>query len=547
MKTRISIFFSLLIINILNAQKAVSVEVTDVLATVQADSIKAHVAYLADDALLGRLPGTPGYEMAVKYVEAQYQKLGLQPAGENNTYRQKVKIRTAKPIAEASRLVYNNGTTEIILEQGKDYALQGNFHGADITAEASVVFAGYGIDAPKLGYNDYANLDVKGKIVLLLDRVPEDKFGSTETAHLGRARTKIDMAQKHGAAGVLFLPAVTVGSNFGRIAGQSLRGVRGVVLPNGQVDGGSVNPYATIRFIGNLSWDGLKKLLGTPDKSTQEVTAMLYNPKAPVLIPGKLKARIKSTYEEIESYNVAGKIPGTHKKLRKEYVIHTAHLDHVGVGAPVQGDSIYNGAHDNASGVASLLEIARLYTKLKNDKPKRSILFVMVTAEEMGLLGSYYFAKNPTVPKDKIVADVNTDMPTLLAPLLGVVPLGAEHSSLLQNVEAAAEQLGLEVMKDHMPQEVRFVRSDQYSFVVQGIPALHIKYGLKTNDPTFDLDAKIKDFTQNHYHKPSDEFNDSLDFNAGCTYVKLNFLISHFTANDPKRPTWNKESIFDQN
>ncbi|MBK7870865.1 MAG: M28 family peptidase [Saprospiraceae bacterium] len=226
--------------------------------------------------------------------------------------------------------------------------------------------------------------------------------------------------------------------------------------------------------------------------------------------------------------------------------MHTAHLDHVGVGRPIEGDSIYNGAHDNASGVASLLEIAKLYTQLKTNKPKRSVLFVMVTAEEMGLLGSLYFSNNPTVPKDKIVADVNTDMPTLIAPLLGVVPLGAEHSSLMENVKSAANQLGLEVMQDHMPQEVRFVRSDQYNFVLQGIPALHIKYGLKAKGSSEELDAKIKDFTQNHYHKPSDELNDSFNFEGGQTYVKLNFLISYLTASDPARPTWNKDSIFAQ-
>ena len=168
----------------------------------------------------------------------------------------------------------------------------------------------------------------------------------------------------------------------------------------------------------------------------------------------------------------------------------------------------------------------------------------MVTAEEMGLLGSAYFAQKPTVPKEQIVANVNTDMPTLIAPLLGIVPLGAEHSSIMSHVHKAAGRLGLEVMQDHMPQEVRFVRSDQYNFVLQGIPALHIKYGLKTSNPSFDLDAKIKDFTQNHYHKPSDELNDSFDFNAGKTYVQLNFLISYSIANDPVRPQWNEESIF---
>ncbi|MDX1940894.1 MAG: M28 family peptidase [Saprospiraceae bacterium] len=541
------ILFTLLSVTSLCAQKNIPEEVKACLEKASGDAMKAHIAYLADDALLGRLPGTPGFETAVQYVESQYKKLGLTPAGEQGTYRQKVMIRSAKPDAAASSLVLKTKNGEQTLEPGKDYVFRGDFNQKENSAEAPVVFAGFGIDADKIGHNDYKNLDVKGKIVILLDRVPEDKFGSTETAHLGRQNTKLDMAYKHGAVGVLLLPSINVGNNnFSRSAEQAARGARGVVLPNVKSNKNYYNPYPALKFVASLSWEGLGKLMGQPDKSAKELAAILYNSNNNVTIPGTLKAHTVTSYEEIESYNVIGKIPGVDSKLKNEYVVHTAHLDHVGVGRPIEGDSIYNGAHDNASGVASLLEIAKLYTQLKNNKPKRSILFVMVTAEEMGLLGSLYFSNNPTVPKDKIVADVNTDMPTLIAPLLGVVPLGAEHSSLMDNVKSAANQLGLEVMQDHMPQEVRFVRSDQYNFVLQGIPALHIKYGLKAQGSSEELDAKIKDFTQNHYHKPSDELNDSFNFEGGQTYVKLNFLISYLTATDPARPTWNKDSIFAQ-
>jgi Zn-dependent M28 family amino/carboxypeptidase len=217
----------------------------------------------------------------------------------------------------------------------------------------------------------------------------------------------------------------------------------------------------------------------------------------------------------------------------------------VGVGTPVKGDSIYNGAHDNASGVASLLEIARTYKRLPA-KPRRSILIVMVTAEEMGLLGSAYFAANPTVPKAQIVADVNTDMPTLIAPLLSVAPLGAEHSSLEKNVAFACKELGIEMQKDPMPEEVRFVRSDQYSFVLQGIPALHIKYGIKTADPAFDLVKFTKEWRDANYHKPSDEITNGFDFTAGRKYVQLNFLISYSIAQTTARPTWNKADFFEK-
>jgi hypothetical protein len=505
-------------------------------------ALEQHIAFLSDDKMRGRMPGTPEFEIAVEYIEAQYRRLGVAPGGESGSYRQKVTIRNARLNVEASSLAIVLPEKKEVLEFGRDYSLSPDMNAGQNTIEAPVVFAGYGISAPKLGYDDYKELDVKGKIVLVLSRTPEDRFGSTEVAHLGRLSTKLVAAAQHGAAGLLILPTPTVGS--GPASGnRQAPVVRGVVFPDGTVGGGAVNPFPSLKVVGNLTWNGLAKLLDQTDKSPKELAAMVYNPGAPVRITAKINAQTTTSYEDIPSFNVIGKIEGTDPVLKNEYVIHTAHLDHIGVGRPVNGDSIYNGAHDNASGVAALLEIARTYKSLKK-APRRSVLIVMVTAEEMGLLGSAYFAQQPTVPKEQIVANVNTDMPTLIAPLLGIVPLGAEHSSIMSHVRKAAGSLGLEVMQDHMPQEVRFVRSDQYNFVLQGIPALHIKYGLKTNNPTFDLDAKIKDFTQNHYHKPSDELNGSFDFDAGKTYVQLNFLISYSIANDPVRPQWNAESIF---
>jgi Zn-dependent M28 family amino/carboxypeptidase len=206
-------------------------------------------------------------------------------------------------------------------------------------------------------------------------------------------------------------------------------------------------------------------------------------------------------------------------------------LDHVGIGRPVNGDSIYNGAHDNASGVASLLEIARIYTS-SGAKPKRSILIVMVTGEEMGLIGSSYFAANPT------------DMPTVIAPLLSIVPLGAEHSTIMNHVQFAAGYLGLDIEQDPEPTENRFVRSDQYSFVMNGIPALHIKYGNKTNIPGFDMVKFVKEWRAKYYHQAADGMDGIFHFAAAKTYVQLNFLISYSIAQTAARPQWNKGDLF---
>jgi hypothetical protein len=524
------------------AQPAFPKTVKKPLNAVSPKHIEQHIAYLADDRMRGRLPGTPEFELAVQYVEEQYRRIGLNAAGEDGTYRQQVTIRDARLEVEASSLAVIRRGIETLLEPGTDYSLAPDMHAAQNAISAPVVFAGYGISAPQLGYDDYAGLDVKGKIVIVLSRALEERFGSTETAHLGRLSTKLAAAHAHGAVGLLTLPAPSVG-NRPAAGTRPMQEAKGVIFPDGTIGGGAVNPYSALQVVGSLTWDGLGKLLGQSNKSARELAAMVYNPPAPLQMDAVIQARTQTSYKDISSFNVIGKIEGADPLLKDEYVVHTAHLDHVGVGRPINGDSIYNGAHDNASGVAALLEIARAYKSLKK-APRRSVLIVMVTGEEMGLLGSAYFAKQPTVPRERIVANVNTDMPTLLAPLLGVVPLGAEHSTIMKHVRKAAAHLGIEVMQDHMPEQVRFVRSDQYSFVLEGIPALHIKYGLKTQDPSFNLDKLIQDFTQNHYHKPSDELNDSFDFEAGKTYVQLNFLISYSIADDPERPVWNADSIF---
>jgi len=302
---------------------------------------------------------------------------------------------------------------------------------------------------------------------------------------------------------------------------------------------GNLNAVARVPFT------TLQRLFFSSGKNLQQTLADLKaGTPSSFELSSSLRLSYTSTFNDVESYNVIGKITGGDKKLKDEYVVHTAHLDHVGIGRPIKGDSIYNGAHDNASGVASLLEIGRIYKRI--GKPLRSVLIVMVTAEEMGLLGSAYFAGNPTVPKSQIVADVNTDMPTLIAPLLSVAPLGAEHSGLVNNVDFACNQLGIVRQQDPMPEEVRFIRSDQYSFVQQGIPALHIKYGTLTKDNSFDLVEFTKKWRDENYHRPSDEITNNFDFDAAKKYVQLNFLISYSIAQTRERPRWNDGDFFGQ-
>lgn len=501
-------------------------------------TIRSHIAYLADDKLKGRLPGTEGYQMAVDYVTGQLKQIGVTPGGDKGAFTQKLIIRKSVLNNQSSIAFLKDASGKIdTLAFGKDFTPTPHPLKEKTTASGGLVFAGYGVDIPG-GYSDYAGVDVKGKIVVLVAGAP-DGLLSTLTAHFSNAGNKMNTAFEKGAVGAIIIENTT----------------RQSANPNPVIQHNvALNPAKTAaygrRFTGNLqvvlsgNKNLLLKLLATTGKEAEVILANIKSGKpSSFALPFTLTTSYATTHTDFESYNVVGLIPGSDPKLKNEYVVHSAHLDHVGIGRPVNGDSIYNGAHDNASGIASLLEIARVY-KSSNAAPKRSVLIVMVTGEEMGLIGSSYFAANPTVPKAAIVADVNTDMPTVIAPLLSVVPLGAEHSTIMDHVKFAAGHLGLDIEKDPEPTENRFVRSDQYSFVMNGIPALHIKYGNKTNIPGFDMVQFVKEWRAKYYHQAADGMDGIFDFAAAKTYVQLNFLISYSIAQTTARPVWNSGDLF---
>jgi Zn-dependent M28 family amino/carboxypeptidase len=256
------------------------------------------------------------------------------------------------------------------------------------------------------------------------------------------------------------------------------------------------------------------------------------------------KMEVETEKEILPSHNIIGEIKGSDSKLKDEYLVYAAHLDHLGIGRAVNGDSIYNGAHDNAAGVSILLEIARAYQALEV-KPKRSILFAIVTGEESGLLGSDYLANNPPIGKEKMVANISMDMPFFFHPVLDIVPYGAIHSSLGMQTKQAADILGLGISPDPFPEQVVFIRSDHYSFIKKGIPALFIKSGFKSvASDTVDWSFADVNWRKTHYHTPQDDMNQAFDFNAAATHVKVNFLIGYLVANETKKPTWNKGDFF---
>ena len=538
MKKLSILFLALLSFQAIAQKVPVSGSVKKAMDQIDTLTIRNHIAYLADDKLKGRLPGTEGYQMAVDYVIDQYKKIGVQPGGDPGQYTQKLFLRKTVVQNSSAKAALKDQIGNVdSLVFGKDFMPVPHPLSAKASGEGKLVFVGYGVDIPGL-YSDYEGVEVKGKVVVFVSGVPDGIPASTLVSHFSSAGNKMNTAFAKGAVGTIM---VTLGANFSN---------SNPVLQSNV----ALNPEKTTAygrgFVGNLGFalNGSRSFLtGLFLNSGKNLTQVLADIKArknsSFEFPFTFSASYTNTHSEFESYNVIGLIPGTDPKLKNEYVVHSAHLDHVGIGRPENGDSIFNGAHDNASGVASLLEIARVYVNGKA-KPKRSVLIVMVTAEEMGLVGSAYFAANPSVPKSSIVANVNTDMPTLIAPLLSVVPLGAEHSSLMSNVKFAADYLGLDVEKDPEPEQNRFVRSDQYSFVVSGIPALHIKYGNKSNIPGFDLDKFVKEWRAKYYHRAADGMDGIFNFTAAKTYVQLNFLISYSIANTPSKPIWNAGDLF---
>lgn len=527
---------------VVSQEKVVPAPVIKALEGVDTNIIRSHIAYLADDKLKGRLPGTEGFLMAMDYVVAQLKKSGIKPAAGDNSFLQEVNLRKALVDTAAYRAAWknNSGITEIFTQ--RDLRILPHPLKKTVTLTAQLAFAGYGVDIPGQ-YSDYTGLDVKGKVVIVLQGTPPG-LHSTLAAHFNSSGNKMLLAYAKGAVGIIIAsPTSTVSTSPSTPTTATLPSIT-VAINREKTIAYSRSATGLLEMAATTNLKTLNYLFTAAGKKTEDIIAALKTGQSQSFsLSDSISVNYNSTYSDYKSYNIIGKIEGTDPVLKNEYIVHTAHLDHLGVGKPVNEDSIYNGAHDNASGVASLLEIGRLY-KSKGISTKRSILIVILTGEELGLLGSAFFAANPTVPKSSIVADINTDMPTLILPLLSVVPLGAEHSSLMKNVEFAAAYLKLDIEKDPEPSENRFVRSDQYNFVIRGIPAVHIKYGNKSDVPGFDMIKYVKEWREKYYHKTADGMDGIFNYAAAKTYVQLNFLVSYSVATSTEKPQWNKGDLF---
>lgn len=508
---------------------------------VTAQGIRAHMEFLADDLLEGRGTGTRGYQLAANYIRAQFEQMGLEPAGENGGYFQGVRFRRILPMPEKDSLEIRRGQEQVKLVFEKDFLTVGNPAHEQSAAEAPMVFVGYGVTAPERHYDDYAGVDTTGKIVVMVVGAPAS-FPSSDRAVYSDELTKARNAAQHGAIGIL---AVYTGPETQNTPWERIIGFFHEPYMHWIDERGRPNDYVPeIKVAALLTEKSGERLMPGSGHSLSDVMASLSSTK-PMSFPlqGTASIKVAAKFAELESPNVAAILRGSDAKLKDEYVVFSAHADHIGIGEPVKGDAIYNGAADNASGTAALLEIARAFAENK-ERPKRSLLFVAVTGEEAGLLGSDYFAQHPTVPASLIVANVNMDGVSLFYDFKNIVALGAEHSTLNQPVEDVAHHMGLEVSPDPMPEENFFIRSDQYSFVKQGIPALAISEGFKTVDPALDGKQIAVTWMKTIYHTPQDDMNQPLNFNAArlCTQVIL--AVGYEIAEAPGRPSWNKGDMF---
>lgn len=516
--------------------------------TADEQRIADDVKYLADDKLEGRETGTRGYDLAAEYVAKRFGEIGLQPAGDNGSYFQPVPLLKATREAEGAALTVKRNGREIALRFRDQFLPALNFNAAEHALEAPAVFVGQGIHAPELDHDDFAGLDVRGRIAVLFAGAPA-RFDNDRRAFYSSSREKLRALAERGAIGVVFVntpedearaPWARSTANWQR-SGMRLR----------DTDGKGVDTFPALLATATVSAASADLIFADgPQPAAALFKAAQDGTLKGFELPGTLALAGRTTIEQVESRNVVAKLPGSDATLAAEHIAYTAHLDHLGIGAPVKNkngveDRIYNGALDNALGVAIMLEAARILHATQ-PAPKRSLLFIALTAEEKGLLGAEWFASHPTVPATSLVANVNMDMPVLLAPSKDVVPIGIEHSSLKSALDSGANDIGVTLSPDPFPEEVVFVRSDQYAFIRAGIPAVYLVGGTISADGVRDPKMALRKFLSDHYHQPSDEATLPIAYGDALRLAKLNARIGQLVGDAAERPKWNAGDFFGQ-
>ena len=505
-------------------------------AEFSADRIKAHVTFLADDLLEGREAGTRGHELAARYIATQFAQLGVKPAAPGGTYFQAVELVEAAQTGPRPmfRLRTPRGTQ--VLEQGATVVIRGPLGGGRVAVAAPLVFAGYGMKDAALGYDDYAGLDVRGKIVVVLRGYPTG-MDSEVGAHLQSEQARV--AGEHGAAAIVFVQtrltarAIPWDTLVQFTTEPLATSVRTDGTPFDAGYGLKASAYIEPKAAGAL-FDGASHSL---DEILNEADKVGARPRG-FALKANAEMRGSTTVRRFSSPEVVGLIEGSDPVLKDEYVVLMGHADHIGIKAEGSGDRINNGALDNAAGIAALIEVARALTTAP-ERPRRSILIVAHTAEEKGLLGAEYFAHYPPVPVERITAAINLDMPLLLYSFTDVVVFGGPHTTLETGIRKAAAAMDVDVSPDPMPGQAIFVRSDHYALVKKGVPAVMVATGMANGG-----EAAWAGFFASNYHRPSDDLAQPIVWSAAARFAELNFRVIRELADADARAQWFARDYF---
>jgi Zn-dependent M28 family amino/carboxypeptidase len=513
-------------------------------------TLRAHIKFLSDDQLEGRGTGAPGGELAAKYIAAQLEAMGLKGAGQGGSFFQPVSLVGVKADPTTRLTISASGGKSETFKFADDFVAFTGAQAPEVDVNSELVFVGYGIDAPEQRWNDYKGdaKNYRGKILVMLVNDPpatpsEPKlFAGRALTYYGRWTYKYEEAARHGAAGVILLHT-DESAGYPWSVVRTSNGSWRFDIERGE---GDSTPYLKLR-----SWmtnDAARRMMQLSGQNLDDLRRQAASREfEPIKLGLVASIDLKSELKRVKAPNVVGVLPGRDPRLRDEYVVYSAHWDHLGIGEPnKKGDRIYNGAVDNASGVASVLAIAEALSRLPlNERPRRSSLFLFPTAEEQGLYGAEWYARNPVVPLKKTAADINLDSMNILGLTRDFVPLGAERSSLSAVVEQVARERGLTVAPDPRPEQGSFYRSDHFPFAKVGVPSISLKEGKDFVGHSREWgEEQFKAYNTANYHQPSDEYSDNWNFEGMIQSAEIALAIGRRVADAPEMPRFNPDDEF---
>ena len=505
-------------------------------------SLMAHIRFLSDDLLEGRAPGTRGDVLSRTYVASQMELLGLKPGGDRGTWFQRVPIVSMKT-DPSTALHFLKGSSTVDLAFGSQFvAMAGEQTPSVSLRNAELLFVGYGIVAPEYGWDDYKGVDVKGKVLLMLNNDPAGDdptfFGGKARLYYGRWTYKFEIAAAKGAAGAIVIHTTESAGYGWNVVESSWGGTRSELAQAPGAPTTKMRAWAT-----REATDAILSLAGkTFDDLNKRAQKKSFKP---VPLGVTVSTTIATTLQQVVTSNVIGVLPGSDPLLRDQAVILTAHYDHLGIGKPTAGDSIYNGALDNATGVSALLNLAHAFTALTTG-PRRTIIVAAVGAEESGLIGSQFYAENPTVAPGRIAANINIDGINIFGKTRDIIMVGLGKSSIDDVLKSVASWQGRIVKGDQFPEQGSFYRSDQFNFARIGVPCMYLDAGVDYVGKPADFGKKkVEEYIAKNYHQVSDEIGPDWQLDGGIQDLQLTFFVGLRLADNDAMPVWNKGDEFE--